>query len=99
MTKITLVLPVIAAAVMATPAMAQDREDHFNGFYVGASVGKANASNSKDGNPVQFDTNRDGEFNDTVTTTTGANVFTPGYCPGVATGNAPGSCDGDDDDL
>lgn len=99
MNRITLALPLIAAAAIANPAMAQDREDHFNGFYVGASVGKANASNNKDANPVQFDTNRDGEFNDTVTTTTGANVFARGYCPGVSTGNAPGSCDGDDDDL
>ncbi len=99
MTRIIRTLPLIAAAAIATPALAQDREDHFNGFYVGASVGQANASNNKDANPVQFDTNRDGEFNDTVTTTTGANVFARGYCPGVATGNAPGNCAGDDDDL
>lgn len=99
MNRILFAIPLVAGAAIASPALAQDREDHFNGFYVGASVGKANADGKTDSNPVQFDTNRDGEFADTVTTTTGTNVFTPGFCPGIGTGSAPGSCDGDDDDL
>lgn len=99
MKRLTLALPMIAAAALATPALAQDREEHFDGFYVGASVGKANATGKKDANPVQFDTNRDGDYTDTVTTSTGANVFTPGFCPGIATGATPDNCDGDDDDL
>lgn len=99
MTRCKIIIPMIAAAALATPAFAQDREEHFDGFYVGASVGKASAAGKKDANPVQFDTNRDGDYTDTVTTTTGANVFALGFCPGIATGSAPGNCDGDDDDL
>ena len=99
MTKLYMTLSLIAVAMVATPALAQDRDEHFDGFYLGASVGKANASRKKGVNPVQFDTNRDGDYTDTVTTSTGANVFNPGFCPGVAAGAGPGSCAGDDDDL
>lgn len=36
-----------------------------------------------------FDTNRDGNFNDTVRTTLGANAFSEGFCQGAAQGRTP----------
>ena len=99
MTKNFLTLPLIAAAMIATPALAQDRDEHFDGVYVGISGGLATPSERKDVNPVQFDTNRDGAYGDSVNTSTGANAFSPGFCPGVASGATFGDCAGDKDDI
>jgi len=48
-----------------------------------------------------FDTNRDGNFNDTVLTTLGANAFSPGFCQGAAQGRTPadGCRSGEDGNL
>jgi outer membrane immunogenic protein len=83
-----------AAGVM--PAAAQDaRDTHFDGPYVSGTIGMAAKSNRAD--TVVFDTNRDGTYGDTVTTTTGANAFAPGFCRGVAGGVTPaGGCGGDE---
>ena len=46
---------------------------------------------------VTFDTDLDQEFDDTVRTITGADAFSPGFCPGVATGPTPASeCEDDE---
>lgn len=95
MRKILLALPMIAGAAWANPAMAQDRDTHFDGPYVSVSIGQAAATNRDGVDPVVFDTNRDGTYGDQVTTTTGFNAFSPGFCPGVASGNAQGNCAGD----
>lgn len=80
------------ALVAAAPAMAQDGEynDDWTGIYVGGSFGMGVQSNNND-EIVQFDTNRDGSYNDTVRTAAGADAFGPGFCRGVANGATPGA--------
>lgn len=92
----------LLALAIAVPAAAQDRyedsrpADYFNGFYVGGTFAlDATANDDEDG--IAFDTNRDGSFDNTVTTTTGANAFSPGFCGGNALGRTNTGC-GDDDD-
>ena len=70
---------------MATPVAAQ-----WNGFYLGG-FGGLMLQNGDHDETVTFDTNLDEEFDDTVRTLAGANVFSPGFCPGVATGLTPAS--------
>lgn len=91
----------IGLALAATPAFAQDsaEEDGFDGPYIGGTFGYGVQSN--DGREtILFDTNGDGVFGDQVSTTAGANAFSPGFCGGRANGNSFASgCTGDDDDL
>lgn len=91
-----------AALAFAVPAAAQDSEptqpsDYFNGFYVGGTFGLDATANDDDGGFV-FDTNRDGSFDNTVRTTTGADAFSPGFCGGGARGPLPTNGCADDDD-
>jgi outer membrane immunogenic protein len=84
----------MAIAAAATPAFAQsedtDNEPSFNQFYVGGSFGGAHTA-QKQGS-ILFDRNLDGTFGDTLTTTTGADAFSPGFCSGVATSTANEAC-------
>lgn len=91
----------IVLAIMAgsTPALAQDaRDTHFDGPYISGFVGLGAQGN--DGNDtLVFDTNRDGSFNDTVTTAppASANAFTS-FCGGQANGpTAAAGCTKDRD--
>ena len=91
-------LLVLAAAA---PAVAQDDDggqpaNYFNGFYVGGAFALDATANADDGG-IAFDTNRDGRFDNTVRTTTGANAFSPGFCGGAAQGGSNTGC-GDDKD-
>lgn len=99
MTKILPTAALFAVAAVATPASAQERDSHFNGFYAGVSVGMANSSSDGDADPVQFDTNRDAEFTDQVTLPGGTNLFAPGFCPGAGAGTSYSTCAGDDDGI
>jgi outer membrane immunogenic protein len=74
----------------ATPALAQDdaAQPEFDGLYVGGSVG-ANLFTDDEDARILFDRNLDGTFGDTVTTTAGANAFSPGFCGGGVTGATP----------
>lgn len=83
-----------------TPAMAQDAdgESQFDGPYVGGSVGISLNQNNR-GESILFDRNLDGGFGDTVSTTTGANAFSPGFCNGAATSSANLACANDQDDI
>jgi outer membrane immunogenic protein len=84
------------ASLAAQPALAQDATT-FDGPYISGAIGLQNVDNGAKG--LEFDTNRDGTFGDTVTTTTGANAFSPGFCTGAANGNNVGAgCSSDDDD-
>lgn len=87
-----------AAAGLAAPAFAQDADGAFNGPYIGGSVGYGFQRN----NPNEFQS-FDRGFNgraDTITTTTGANAFSPGFCSGAAQGPTPAAgCENDKDDL
>lgn len=87
------------AMIVAAPAVAQDATATYDGFYIGGSAG-LDAFGGNDGNGITFDTDRDGQFGDTVATTTGANAFSPGFCNGAATGPlASQPCVKDDDGM
>lgn len=74
----------IAAA--ASPAAAQSS---WTGFHLGGRVGITDASNGNE--RIEFDTNLDGQFGDTVRTGAGADAFSPGFCDGAATDRTPGA--------
>jgi outer membrane immunogenic protein len=78
--------PVIfLTAAVATPALAQSQRDtHFDGPYVSATIGMAAQGNDR-ADTLKFDTNRDGSYDDTVNTAAGANAFTS-FCHGSAGG-------------
>lgn len=70
----------------AMPALAQDydpADKPFDGLYVAASGGY-DVQGSDIGSGLKFDRNGDGNFNDAVLTSTGANAFSPGFCKGRA---------------
>lgn len=82
-----------AAAVIASPALAQD----WSGPYVSGLIGYASADQDN-GETLIFDTDQDGDFSDTVLTTAPANAFSPGFCDGTAqTATPAGGCSDDDD--
>lgn len=92
-------LAAVAAGALAMPAMAQDDRDtaqDFNGPYV-SIVGGGTLQGNDRGSTLVFDTNRDGTFGDQVTTSGGANAFSPGFCNGSATGTANIGCRNDKD--
>lgn len=81
----------------AAPALAQTAD--WSGFYVGGSAGYSEAS-SNSGETLVFDTDRDGQFDDTVNTAAPANAFSPGFCNGVSNGTAPAAgCVGSDGEF
>ena len=84
------ILLACGAAALALPstAFAQDNDErYFNGFYISGAVGLETAQDSSNDSLV-FDTNRDGEFDNTVRTGEGADAFAPGFCAGTATSPA-----------
>lgn len=84
------------AALSASPASAQS--SGWSGPYVGGQIGGTFLV--KDNATVQFDTNRDGTFGDTVNTAAGANAFSPGFCGGRANTTTPaGGCDRSDSGI
>ncbi len=87
------------AALIAAPATAQTADRYFDGFYVGGAVAAEAPEESRNDRFV-FDTNRDGSFNNSVTTTTGANAFSTGFCGGDAAGpNRAAGCADDDIEI
>lgn len=99
MRKMIFALPLLSLAAIATPAAAQDAEEGFEGFYLGGSVGYASPQGRNDVAPVQFDTNRDGNYSENVNTSAGANAFAPGFCPGQSSGATFSDCNGDDNAI
>ena len=94
-----LMLASASLAIATTPAFAQSETEEWEGAYIGGSIGLA-AQNNDRNEGVLFDTNFDGNFGDTVRTTTGANAFSPGFCGGEANGRRPtDGCQGDKDGL
>ncbi|HEX7854256.1 MAG TPA: outer membrane beta-barrel protein [Sphingobium sp.] len=88
-----------ATAFTAVPAAADtgDRDTHFNGFYIGAGGGYDMQKNHR-GQSVEFDTDRNGSFDNTVPTAAGGNAFAPGFCAGFARSTSPADgCSGDQD--
>lgn len=88
----------ITLAIAGTPALGQEAPTTFDGLYVSGAVGLDHIDSGAKG--LVFDTNRDGSFDDTVQTVTGANAFSPGFCTGAANGNNAGlGCAGDDEEV
>lgn len=101
--KLASLLVASAATMLAVPAMAQDsgstardRSQDFNGPYVSVGGG-ATLQGSDRGETLVFDTDRDGTYGNQVTTSTGADAFSPGFCNGAATGTANVGCRNDKD--
>ena len=101
--KLASLLVASAATMLAVPAMAQDsgstardRSQDFNGPYVSVGGG-ATLQGSDRGETLVFDTDRDGTYGDQVTTSNGADAFSPGFCNGAATGTANVGCRNDKD--
>lgn len=89
----------VTVVALATPAFAQSDDAPFNGAYVGLSIG-GSFQNSDSRSSILFDRNLDGTLGDTVTTSAGANAFSPGFCGGAARTNAAaGGCRGDKDGV
>jgi len=102
MTQLRLTMTAIAlglsAAAVAAPAAAQDRDSHFNGPYIQGVVGVA-ARGNDNGSTLVFDTDGDGNYNNTVGAT-GTNAFSPGFCSGQALGPRPvDGCKSDEDNI
>lgn len=91
--------PVLALCLAGSAIAQEEGSADWTGPYVGGSVGLAWQPNydRETQERVIFDTNGDGVFDNTVTTTSGANAFSPGFCRGRALGATPGSCGGDKD--
>jgi outer membrane immunogenic protein len=96
----SLMLATASLSLFSAPAFAQeDINEDWTGPYIGGSIGLA-AQNNDNGEGVEFDTNLDGTYGDTVRTAAGANAFSPGFCGGAANGRTPiEGCRGDKDGL
>jgi outer membrane immunogenic protein len=92
----TIFIPLAGLVAAASPAAAQEAAD-WTGFYVGGQIGYGFQPSDGD-ETIQFDTNLDGGFGDTVRTGAGADAFSPGFCGGTANGPTPGEgCKSDRD--
>lgn len=92
-----------AAAALLLSAGAAGAQD-WSGPYIGLSLGGA-AISDDEGERVEFDTNLDGTYGDTVRTSTMVDAFGPttanpgGFCDGKANGNNFNSGCQDDDNI
>ncbi len=77
----------VVMAGAAMPAVAEERPDDFNGPYISIAGGLANRSGDA-ADTVGFDTNKDGAYDNTVRTSSGADAFSPGFCNGSSTLNS-----------
>lgn len=87
-------LAITLLAAGTAPAFAQD-SDSWTGLYVGGHAGGIVAPNGN--GSIDFDTNLDGNFGDTIRTGAGANAFSTGFCGGEA--RSPRAADGCEDDT
>lgn len=95
----TLGTMLFAAAPAAAQSGSSEGARSWTGFYAGARMGYS--WQPKDGDErLDFDTDRNGAFGDTVRTAAGGNAFAPGFCGGAAnSGLASAGCSGDSDAL
>ncbi len=94
-----MLLPVASLSLLmagvAAPALAQSAPD-WSGPYLGVYAGSVN-NHEQSGETLIFDRNLDGVYGETVTTSGGANAFSPGFCQGGAlTNQAADGCYKDD---
>lgn len=85
----------VALSVIGGAVAAQAQEANWTGGYIGAQAGWG-SHDGNSGESTRFDTNLDGQFNDTVRTSAGANAFSPGFCGGSSVVPINGSCSEDD---
>ena len=90
-----LLLAAASAVLIAVPAQA---EDEFDGVYAGVSIGYDIQAGDGD-EFITFDRGSNGSFGETVTTSAGANAFSPGFCGGAATSPQNANCVGDSDGV
>ena len=83
-------LAVCAAAFMLCGAVQAAQAQTWTGAYISGTIG-GGMQPEGDNRIVLFDKNLDRIFNDTVTTVTGANAFSPGFCDGAAVNALPAS--------
>lgn len=76
-----------AALLGAAPALAQSSTD-WSGWYVGVHGGFLDSAEDPNETLV-FDRDFDGQFDDAVVTSGGANAFSPGFCSGQALNVTP----------
>lgn len=87
-----------AASALLLAAGAASAQD-WQGFYIGGHAGGSFLSDDDDERLV-FDTDQDGDFDDTVNTTAPADAFSPGFCGGAPNGNnADAGCTDDDNGV
>jgi opacity protein-like surface antigen len=85
------------AALMLGAQAAAAQTGPWTGFYLGGHAGAA-SHDEEDSETILFDRDLNGTFGDVVTTSAGANAFSPGFCGGRASGNsASGGCEEDED--
>lgn len=95
----SILLAGLAGTLIALPAAAQDREERpFSGPYAGGSLGYSFQPNDR-GEGLLFSRDLGNNYNQTVTTATGANAFSPGFCNGTATSTANTACRNDRDGI
>lgn len=95
---LTTSLVLAAGVVLAGPALAQDRAEHFDGPYVSVFGGLSAQGNDNRSDRLVFDTDGDGKYDNRVNTAAGADAFSPGFCGGAAKGATAGAgCRGDKD--
>lgn len=88
------------AVAASAPAAAQQRDPSldFSGPYVEGFGGLATRGSDANSS-LEFDTNQDGKYGDTVTAN-GGNAFSPGFCDGQARGPRPSNgCARDEDNV
>lgn len=85
---------IVLASSGAGAAAAQANPD-WTGFSFGI-VGGSLSTDDEEDEVLLFDRNLDGTFGETVTTTSGADAFSPGFCGGSASGTSAASgCEDD----
>lgn len=98
MPNLRLAAALLAPAIAATaPALAQDGPESWTGFYVGGRAGYG-FQPGDGGERLDFDTNLDGRYGDTVRTAAGPDAFSPGFCGGQGLTSLPASGCGRDQD-
>ena len=88
----------VAVFAIAAPAAAQT-SPNWTGFYAGGRIGYV-ATPLETDSSVLFDRDLDGRFGDTITTASGANAFSTGFCNGdPRSARSIDNCKTDDDGL
>jgi outer membrane immunogenic protein len=78
-------------ALLAAPFPALAQSADWTGPYFGGRLGYSQQPEDKD-ETILFDTNLDGTFGDTVSTASGANAFSTGFCGGAAASATATNC-------